>query len=66
MMFGWRFEEEIFWRRRWIGMQSKALERSMDATVVRLGGRFWLKPLAMEVERLRSEDVVEWRGLKPC
>ena len=47
-------------------MGSKALERSMDARVVRLGGRFWLKPLAMEVERLRSEDVVEWRGLKPC
>ena len=43
-----------------MGMQSKALERSMEATVVRLGaGRFWLKPSAMEVERLRSEEVVE-------
>ena len=42
-----------------MGMQSKALERSMEATVVRLGGGFWLKPLAMLVERLRSEEVVE-------
>jgi len=42
-----------------MGMQSKALERSMEATVVRLGGGFWLKQLAMVVERLRSEEVVE-------
>ena len=48
-----------------MGMQSKALERSMEATVVRLGGEFWLKPSAIEVERLRSEEVVEWRVLKP-
>lgn len=59
MMLGWRFEEETFWRSKWMGMQSKALERSMEATVVRLGGGFWLKPLAMVVERLRSEEVVE-------
>ena len=42
-----------------MGMQSKALERSMEAMVVRLGGVFWLKPLAMAVERLMSEEVVE-------
>ena len=48
-----------------MGMQSKAMERSMEATVVQLGGRFWLKPLAMLVERLRSEEDVEWRGINP-
>jgi len=59
MILGWRLEEEIFCRSKWMGMQSKALERSMEAMVVRLGGVFWLKPLAMAVERLMSEEVVE-------
>ena len=49
---------EILEIRRWIGMQSNALEKSIEATVVRRG-LVWLKPLAMEVERFNREEVVE-------
>ena len=51
---------------RWIGIQSNALEMSREATTVLEGGGFWLKPLAMGVEILSKEDVVEWSFLKPC
>ena len=58
MMLEWRLELEILEIRRWIGMQSNALEKSIEATVVRRG-LVWLKPLAMEVERFNREEVVE-------
>jgi len=65
-MLWWRLEEEILEMSRWMGIQSNALERSREATTVRDGGGFWLKPLAMGVEILSKEDVVEWSFLKPC
>ena len=58
MMLEWRLELEILEIRRWIGMQSNALEKSIEGTVVRRG-LVWLKPLAMEVERFNREEVVE-------
>ena len=65
-MLWWSVVEEILERRRWMGMQSKAFERSMEAMVVREGGLASLNPLEMAAERLRREEVVEWRGLKLC
>lgn len=40
--------------------------RSRATIMVLRGGCFWLKPLAMWVDRLVRAVVVEWPGLKPC
>ena len=58
-MLWWMLEEEILEMSRWMGIQSKALERSREATTVLEGGCFWLKPLAIGVEIFSKEEVVE-------
>ena len=42
-----------------MGIQSKALERSREATTFLEGGCFWLKPLAVGVKIFSKEEVVE-------
>ena len=58
-MFWWMLEEEILEMNRWMVIQSNALERSREAMTVLEGGCFWLKPLAIGVEILSKEEVVE-------
>jgi len=52
-------------RRRGWGTVSKAFEKSMAKTVVRVGGLRWLKPLAADSVMGRSAVVVDLAALKP-
>ena len=45
---------------------SNALLMSSATVIVRSGGLFWLKPVAMVLLLLCSVVLVEWLLLKPC
>ena len=45
---------------------SNALLMSSATVIVRSGGLFWLKPVAMVLFMLCSAVLVEWLLLKPC
>ena len=45
---------------------SNALLMSSATVLVRSGGLFWLKPVAMMLFMLCSAVLVEWLLLKPC
>ena len=45
---------------------SNALLKSSPTVIVRSGGLFWLKPVAMVLFMLCGAVVVEWLLLKPC
>ena len=45
---------------------SNALSTSSVTVIVRSGGIFWLKPVAMVLFMLCSAVLVEWLLLKPC
>ena len=45
---------------------SNALLMSNATVIVRSGGLFWLKPVAMVLFMLCSAVLVEWLLLKPC
>ena len=45
---------------------SNALLMSSANVIVRSGGLFWLKPVAMVLFMLCSAVLVEWLPLKPC
>ena len=45
---------------------SNALLISRATVIVRSGGMFWLKPVAMVLFMLCSDVLVEWLLLKPC
>ena len=45
---------------------SNALRMSRATVIVRSGGLFWLKPVALVLFMLCSAVVVEWLLLKPC
>ena len=45
---------------------SNALRMSSATVIVRSGGLFWLKPVAMVLFMLCSAVLVEWLLLKPC
>ena len=45
---------------------SNAAVKSTATQTVRLGGFFWLNPVAMSVVSWRSAEVVECPGRKPC
>ena len=45
---------------------SNALLISSATVIVRPGGLFWLKPVAMVLFMLCSAVLVEWLLLKPC
>ena len=45
---------------------SNALLMSSATVIVRAGGLFWLKPVAMVLFMLCSAVIVEWLLLKPC
>ena len=45
---------------------SNALLMSSATVIVRSGGLFWLKPVAMVLFMLCSDVLVEWLLLKPC
>ena len=45
---------------------SNALLMSSAPVIVRSGGLFWLKPVAMVLFILCSAVLVEWLLLKPC
>ena len=45
---------------------SNALLMSSATVIVRSGGLFWLKPVAMVLFMLCSAMLVEWLLLKPC
>ena len=45
---------------------SNALLMSSTTVIVRSGGLFWLKPVAMVLSMFCSAVLVEWLFLKPC
>ena len=45
---------------------SNALLMSSASVIMRSGGLFWLKPVAMVLFMLCSAVLVEWWLLKPC
>ena len=45
---------------------SKALLMSSATVIVRAGGLFWLKPVAIVLFMVCSAVLVEWFLLKPC
>ena len=45
---------------------SNALLMSSATVIVRSGGLFWLKPVAMVLFMLCSAVLLEWLLLKPC
>ena len=45
---------------------SNALLMSSATVIVRSGGLFWLKPVAMVLCMLCSAGLVQWLLLKPC
>ena len=45
---------------------SNALLMSSATVIMRSGGLFWLKPVAMVLFMLCSAVLVEWLLLKPC
>ena len=45
---------------------SNALLMSSATVIVRCGGLFWLKPVAMVLFMFCSAVLVEWLRLKPC
>ena len=45
---------------------SNALLMSSATVIVRSGGLFWLKPVAMVLFMLCSAVLVEWLFFKPC
>ena len=45
---------------------SNVLLMSSATVVVRYGGLFWLKPVAMVLFMLCSAVLVEWLLLRPC
>ena len=45
---------------------SNVLLMSNATVIVRTGGLFWLKPVAMVLFMLCSAELVEWFLLKPC
>ena len=45
---------------------SNALHMASATVIVRSGGLFWLKPVAMVLFMLCSAVLVEWLLLKPC
>ena len=45
---------------------SNALFLSSATVIVRSGGLFWLKPVAMVLFMLCSTVLVKWLLLKPC
>ena len=45
---------------------SNALHMSSTTVIVRSGGLFWLKPVAMVLFMVCSAMLVEWLLLKPC
>ena len=45
---------------------SNALLMSSATVIMRSGGLFWLKPVAMVLFMLCSAALVEWLLLKPC
>ena len=45
---------------------SNALLMSSATVIVRSGGLFWVKPVAMVLFMLWSDVLVEWLLLKPC
>ena len=45
---------------------SNALLISSTTEIVHFGGLFWLKPVAMVLFMLCSDELVEWLFLKPC
>jgi hypothetical protein len=59
-------EPEIFCTRSVRSTASKALEMSIIAAAVQLGGLFSLNPLATQVTKGKRAVVVERPAAKPC